>query len=87
MIFVILMGIFHLFSIGFKFLNDQHGLHVVDASRFLLQEITQYFHSAYLLILQQIYRISSEIVCNALAARTSALVWWCLEVGAEREAR
>jgi hypothetical protein len=60
---------------------------VVNASRFLLQEITQYFHSAYLLILQQLYRSSSEIVGNDLAARTSALVWWCLEVGAEREAR
>ena len=60
---------------------------VVDASRILLQEVTQYFHSAYLLILQQLYRISSEIVGNYLPARTSALVWWCLEVGAEREGR
>ena len=58
----------------------------MDASRFLLQEITQYFHSAYLLIIQQLYRISSEIVGNELPARTSALVWWCLEVGADREA-
>jgi hypothetical protein len=43
------------------------------------------FHSAYLLLLQQIYRISAEIVWNELAARTSAL--YGLEVGAEREAR
>ena len=60
---------------------------MVDACRILLQEITQYFHSAYLLILQQLYRISSEIVGNEFAARTSALVWWCLEVGAERDTR
>jgi hypothetical protein len=59
---------------------------VVDACRFLIhvQKITQYFHSAYLLLFQQIYKISSEIVCSKLAARASALVWWSLVVGAER---
>ena len=57
---------------------------VVDACRFLIQEIMQYFHSAYLLIFQQIYKISSEIGCSKLAARASALVWWSLVVGAVR---
>ena len=37
-----------------------HKTTVLDAYRFLIQEITQYFHSAYLLIFQQIYKISRD---------------------------
>ena len=60
---------------------------VVDACGFLIQEITQYFHPAYLLLFQRIYKISSEIACSKLATRASALVWWSLVVGAERSSR
>ena len=55
----------------------------MDASRFRLQEIMQYFHSAYVLFLQQLYRILSGIVGNELAACAECT---CMESGVGRGA-